>query len=282
MKIDFTHISELLTMNPQTRFIGCYQNGAAIASGDDYKQAFTSSLKTMQWLAEGIGDLEERAKGTPIQMFRYYPGDAGFLVLDLDRKNSKDGLAEIRESYNSRGLPLPVVFSDLLNGSYPCTVFTPSGGLHLYFRHIGAEYHKQNISPAIEVFHYGTPLTAPGSVKNGKQYYMAGAFSQALFLPGTIERLLKPYISETQRKPAFIAPNTNKTAPSLEWIAQKTIEDGEGASRNTLVFGIAKRASRYSAYTCEDVISFCQCYQRTTGHEQIETTVRSAFSHKGR
>lgn len=195
-------ISELLSLG--ARIIGAYDSGAMIAKGDDYQAAFTSSLEEVKALYLGRGDSQGRAKGIQIRRFRYFPQDAGFIVLDLDRKNGKDGIAELPALIRSAGLVVPRILADLDGGSFPCYVTTPSGGLHLYFKApAGCTYRKEQIgqSGAIELFHAGQPITAPGSEKDRKAYELHGSFKDAPPWPPILARIMQ------DKRPVKIIPS---------------------------------------------------------------------------
>ena len=58
----------------------------------------------------------------PSALIGYWPGPSGVAVLDVDRKNGKDGLATLLSLLKLRELPQTP------------TVTTPSGGVHLHFK----------------------------------------------------------------------------------------------------------------------------------------------------
>lgn len=87
------------------------------------------------------------------------PHLAGCFVLDLDRKNGKDGLAELAKLAEAHGFDIP----DTL------VVETPSGGLHIYLAGEAANS-ADKIAPGIDVRGRGGYVLAPGSLINGKPY----------------------------------------------------------------------------------------------------------------
>lgn len=105
---------------------------------------------------------------------------SGLAVLDLDRhRDGQDGIEEIKRL----GLD-PHSLSPLI-------VSTPSGGLHLYFRHrpglTGAASH---LPKAVDVRAEGGYVIAPGTVlPNGKRYGAASSFDG---LPNWPDQLLPP------------------------------------------------------------------------------------------
>lgn len=87
-------------------------------------------------------------------------GEASRLwVLDLDVKHGVDGAANMRAL--AAGRELPTTF----------TVRTPSGGLHLYFRHVeGLGNTAGKLAPGVDTRGQGGYVLAPGSVIDGEAY----------------------------------------------------------------------------------------------------------------
>ncbi|MBR9893824.1 AAA family ATPase [bacterium] len=84
---------------------------------------------------------------------------SGIAVLDLDRKNGKDGFETLRELGHDPDALSPHVIS------------TPSGGGHIYFRHVdGLRNSTDEIGPGVDVRAYGGLVIAPGAI-NGKGSY---------------------------------------------------------------------------------------------------------------
>ena len=201
--------------------MGCYASGATYRSGDDYRNGFTNDAGRIQDLWTGKGDAWGHGKGSRIQLYRFEPGQGGFICLDLDRnhKDGKDGLQELVNVFRANGLPLPGIFKDLEGGSFPCYTLTPSGGMHLYFRYRGIrQYIHQYPAPAVELFHFGSTLAAPGSIKEGKGgYTLMGSLDDAPLFPGALERLLKLPKDDPGNIAEFSAqPLYSTDRPSLE------------------------------------------------------------------
>jgi len=268
--------------------LGTYESGAAIATGEDYRKAFTKDFGEVAALRDGRGDAVGRAKGTRIERFRFIPGDAGLLCIDIDmgHEDGGDGLAAFYVYFMQLGLTLPDYLKDIGAGSFPCYTKTPGGGFHLHFKYKGAKrYPHQYLAQGVEVFHFGNALTAPGSKKATGDYILFGTLAQAPTLPSVIENRLIPYqdAKPGSVKPRFTyeRPDWQKTPPPLSMIAQWAYGDGNFDGRNRLCFEIARRAARTDyGYTAEEVEDFLRSYPLTTGHKQIRDAVHSAF--KGR
>lgn len=268
--------------------LGTYESGAAIATGEDYKKAFTKDLGEVTALREGRGDAAGRAKGTRIERFRFIPGDADLLCIDIDmgHEDEGDGLASFYVYFMQLGLTLPDYLRDISSGSFPCYTKTPGGGFHLHFKYKGTKrYPHQYLAQGVEVFHYGNALTAPGSKKATGDYILFGTIAQAPILPAIIENRLIPYqdIKPESVKPRFTydRPEWQKTPPPLPMIAQWAHGDGNFDGRNRLCFEIARRAARNDyGYSAEEVEDFLRSYPQTAGHKQIRDAVQSAFKGK--
>ena len=93
------------------------------------------------------------------------PLDGGYpVVLDLDVKNGKDGVARLNELVADAGATLPDTF----------TVETPNGGKHLYFTAAKlpsrSGSHALGKDSGIDVQSEGRYVVGPGSVFEGKAY----------------------------------------------------------------------------------------------------------------
>jgi hypothetical protein len=269
------------------KVIGTYESGAAIASGNDYTQAFTADIAEIQNLIAGKGDKQGRAQGTPIHRFRFVPKDAGLVCIDIDRGHADgiDGLAEFYQMFELDDVyrpGLPKALQDIEHGSFPVYTSTPSGGFHLYFRYRRTETFKHgSIVPNVEVFHINACLTAPGSYKAGKPYILHGSLDNTPDLYPMFERKLSRQPKE--RQPVFspLPDRQEREVPSLNQLAEWAEQDGPYSGRNELCFQIARRAARaIYAYTENEVIAFLQGYYATSGHEQIKSAVYSAFKYQ--
>lgn len=284
-------IIELATAG--VKLIAAYESGATIAKGDEYQAAFTCDLDELASLWAGNGDRAGRARGIPLRRYRYEAAAAGFIVLDLDRKNGKDGVKDLHDALTLARFIIPRQLAYLDDDSHPCTVYTPSGGFHLYYKYTGSPQNHAALtaSGAVELFHTGNLITAPGSEKDGKPYRMAGSFYDAPTWPPILAAILARKLEAEARlkqekaakRAAYQAKQQgrNTTKPNLEQIAQWTIDDGEGTSKNPLCAGIALRAARYG-YTAGEIETFLTTYPDTAGHKQIVDAIKSAFQKQGR
>ena len=105
---------------------------------------------------------------------------SGFAVVDLDRKNGKDGFAEIRAlGYDPDAMS-------------PVMVESPGGSRHLYFRHEeGLRSTTDRIAPGIDTRAAGGYVAAPGAVSaKGTYRLLSGSLTDDL--PPWPEALMRP------------------------------------------------------------------------------------------
>lgn len=152
--------------------IGASQSGRGIGAGrgrdSDLPGAGRKQAAPYQSKQPHIKGWQEKATTDPAQLRRWWRKwpDAmpaiptgtrsGIAVLDLDRKNGKDGFQTLRELGHD---------PDALS---PHIITTPSGGQHLYFRHMeGLKQSAGQIGPGVDVRAEGSLVIAPGAI-NGK------------------------------------------------------------------------------------------------------------------
>lgn len=258
--------------------IGHRDNGTAIASGDAFADAFTSDIAELTALWDGLGDSKGRGRGEPIRRFMFEPARLGFIVLDLDRKNGKDGVADLLACFARK--PLPVPLTDLDNGSHPCTVHTPSGGLHLYYRAPGKCYSKTNLTPsgAVELFNTGSRITAPGSMKDGKSYTLQGSFDQAPPWTLAMDALAWRIKEERDRKEQARQLAARNRPPggyeaTLDQIMSWKLKDNPNESRHFLCLYFADTALSRYRYSRDDVIAYLERHPATAGHKELRAIV---------
>lgn len=152
---------------------------------------------------------------------------SGIFVLDLDRKNGKDGLASVA----ALGETLP----DTL------TVETPSGdgGFHLYFLNPeGLEVKsRQGIWPGVDVRGEGGYVVGPGSRLNGKLYKIIRDVQISEAPEWLLRKLAAPPIVTTPVVPVVeVDPTTPEGVQRVEYarkylrgVAPLSIEGQEGS-----------------------------------------------------
>jgi hypothetical protein len=175
--------------------IGVYPSGAMIAP--QQPENFTLDAAEIAALINGEGNKNGHAKGQLIKRFYFIPERAGFLCLDIDRKEEEiDGLEEFYKLFPSAILPRTL---QNIETFFPCYVSTPSGGYHLYFRYSGTVIHPANLCLGVEI-KYGRPgLTAPGSSKENGEYILHGNLDDAPPLYGIIIDCIKENLKQTRK-----------------------------------------------------------------------------------
>ena len=237
------------------------------------------SWKDMQNYTRDMGKLAAYKKHDGIRKFQLYPRPSGYICLDVDRKNGKDGLRELYGIFLQAGKAMPAYLLDI--ATFPAYTATPSNGLHLYFRYQGLKLFRScEIAPGLEAVHHNHLITAPGSEKDGKPYVFYGT------LP-THPQCLLPCFPSCKKVP-------DEDTPRITWeydqaqhgelpTGDERIIEEQGdyspiASRNRFTYEVAKFAKKkgYSPIEVEEYIA--QRYQAGTftAHE-IRTAVNSAY-----
>ena len=148
---------------------------------------------------------------------------SGVAVLDLDRKNGKDGCKTLRELGHD---------PDALS---PQSIATPSGGRHIYFRHVeGLRSSADKIGTGVDVRADGGFVIAPGAI-NGKGSYgrLSGPLKRALAKLPPFPKEVQPPVREPRQSTGkktgltleefaaalMAVPNddTNPDAASRDW-----------------------------------------------------------------
>lgn len=250
--------------------IATLPNGATIGSWKD-PQNYTGDMARLA---------EYRRQG--IRKFQLQPKAHGYLCLDIDRKNGKDGLRELYNLFTRAGKAMPGCLLDI--GSFPAYTATPSNGLHLYFRYSGLKlYRSCEIAPGLEAVHYNHLLTAPGSEKDGRHYIFYGNLDNAPEAPATLLAFLqevKPE-GETRRRIAWDYEQARHGQLTLQDIEQIIGKQGlytPASSRNRYTYEVAKFAQRkgYSPIEVEEYIA--QRYEGPTFTAyEIRQAINSAY-----
>jgi hypothetical protein len=233
-------------LDRKIKLIGRYESGAAIAAGESYLKAFTADMETIKALMSGAGDKEGRTKGTQIQRFDFRPADYGFLCLDIDVKNGKDGIKDFYALLESWGKPrdkLPAALR-VLPESFPCYVTTPSGGVHIYFKYRGPDTGKllSQQYESIEIKYGGRTITIAGSRKPGGEYILHGSLDAAPDLYGFIADKLRPDKEPRQ----YIPMRKEQWKTSWDKICEFTDTDEKaGAGRNNRAYSLALHAKTH-------------------------------------
>lgn len=110
------------------------------------------------WINEATNDLEQIRKWwneNPNYNIGLVTGN-GLMVIDVDVKNGKDGIASLKQ----HGKELPTT----------ATVRTPTGGLHMYYHVEDKISNRVNLYEGIDIRGDGGYIVAPPSIIDGKQY----------------------------------------------------------------------------------------------------------------
>jgi hypothetical protein len=270
-------------LDRKIKLMGRYESGAAIAAGEDYAKAFTADKETIKALISGAGDTQGRAKGTRIRRFDFRPADYGFLCLDIDVKDGKNGIKDFYALLESWGKPrdkLPAALREL-PGTFPCYVTTPSGGIHLYFKYRGPATGNllSKHYESIEIKYGSRTITVPGSRKPKGEYILHGSLDAAPELYGFIADKLPRPEKEPRR---YIPIRKEFKQTSWEQILEFTDTDGRaGAGRNNRAYSLALHAKTHG-WNEEDTLDALQNEPSISGLPvtEIITAVKSAYRGK--
>jgi len=178
------------------------------------------------------------------------PNEAGFFCLDIDNKNGKNGIENLKKISKEYNLDLKKFFNNTVY------VKTPNNGYHFYFK-FQNNYKgnlKSQICPGVEV-KYKKDLTAAGSVKDGKIYLLNGMLENALPLPEKILEMAKREPAKPKEKHSYYKPNYEGKKPSLALLMEETIRDRTGHNDRAYKFASKCNRCNYTLEEAKEVIS---------------------------
>lgn len=161
-------------------------------------------LKSFKWKKEASADgdvIRKWAGRWPDANYAIATGeDSGLLVVDLDVKKDSDGIQTLRDLEAQFGDGAPRLLN--LNAPYTLTVRTPSGGLHLYFQHVGGFTNAVSIVGGVDLRTDGGYVVAPGSVIDGKPYeFVSSPLAAAERMPDWLIEQLRGGGERAGKKP---------------------------------------------------------------------------------
>jgi hypothetical protein len=201
-----------------------------------------------------------------------------FLVLDIDRKNGKDGLKNFYETFN-REL-LPDYLKDIENGSYPFYMRTTNNGYHLYFK-FQEECRAGIICDGVEIKIY----QSSAGYKEKKPYVLYGNIDDAKMLPGKIiEKIQSKNIRQyTEQNIKNFKRGEKKPYDKIKEYVKKDRPDKIGNGRNQEAFFTALRC-KFHNYTEEETLD-CLINDKdvnTLPRTELEKTIKSAYKYEKR
>jgi hypothetical protein len=210
-----------------------------------------------------------------------------FLAIDIDRHPGKvDGL----ETFYKLWPPeiLPAELQDILSGSFPCYVTTPSGGFHLYFRYDGPEVKLRELAPGIEIKEW--QITAPGSRRENGEYVLHGELSGAPPLYGFILDHIEGVKRKKEREKAEPAkPRTRAVADRpMRYTEPRITLDDLAAEAATAYAGNHDRQVNFSVRACRckffgtETLAYVKAHPEIFGNDaDTENTILSVFRNNG-
>lgn len=199
----------------------------------------------------------------------------GVVVLDIDRKNGKDGYAELRRLGFDPGSLSPV------------GVRTPSGGCHLFFAHRDGlkNWSKGEIGAGLDVRTEGGFVIAPGSFKDGGRYTPLGHPLGSVEFPPFPEALIPP--AKPERAPVAVldvasAEQRAWAAVRLHGLADALAamsEGGRNAALNDAAMwagGAAAQGGMIDRDTAHALLGVA-CERNSLPRREFESTFRSGW-----
>lgn len=200
-----------------------------------------------------------------INLFRFFPMDHHFLVLDIDTHEGKASGRIQWDDYLKHHK-----FSHWCNlETFPCHVKTPNGGIHLYFRLPGTPpTDLKDLASSIEVSRKDKPITAAGSTRKGtlrSHYELYGDFSQAPYLPHFLyQDILLPQSSPLPKNATPFSRYKPYNHPSFPFHSRK--------KWNQTLEGIAEKARERCGGNHDFVVHICRYAKKTNeAHEAYYT-----------
>ena len=242
-----------------------------------------TDLETLRTLcAETIKDEYGRQQKTTL--FRIYPTDNKYIVIDIDTHEGKaNGLMQWHNYLKENALDGVEHFKDL--AKFPCYTESANGGKHLYFKFPYDFPNKiKNLASSVEVSDRNHPETAAGSYRQGTKngfYILHGDFKNAPLLPLCIYKDMDgtpepPAPAKRTFQGNFHTPRTlamwNQT---LEGIAEKARQ--KATSNHFFIEWFCRYAEKANAdskrptnYTKSEIESFLFSLPEVIEHESGE------------
>ncbi|WP_296670863.1 bifunctional DNA primase/polymerase [Sulfuricaulis sp.] len=166
---------------------------------------------------------------------RWWDGktDRFMLVIDLDRKNGKDGLAELRKLAEPHG-GIPETL----------TAKTPSGGFHLFYTSGRPTANSASkLAPGVDVRGHHGYVVAPGSTTDQGEYVWKNSAPIAEAPAWLVELCSAPAEKKKPRPSATVAhidaPRARKRA--IEYLTGSALLAVEGSGGDQVAFTVAAR-----------------------------------------
>lgn len=227
--------------------------------GDDIFKTFTKEAGAIKsYIENGISQFRFKLEG--------------MLIVDIDMKNDKDGLLELKYLINKKGYLIP---KDIVNvEKFPRYDVTPNGGYHLYFKLDNMlddyKFLQKFVCSGVELFYDekfykdydpDSPrkifMTSAGSVKDSKLYESHGKPSDIPSL-SSYPVLMKIFEQSNEPNEAEnYARDRGSKKKTLAEIIKKSKEKYGGIGRNETFFNFANVAF-YNGYSEGEILQFAE------------------------
>jgi len=195
-------------------------------------------------------------------------GPSGLLVLDVDVKRTKAGMASL-------------CALELDNGDLDCLkVTSPTGGLHLYLRG-QAQSSVERVGPGLDVRSDGGYVVAPGATVDGKPY----AYANEKPIGAAPEWLLglagKPLRRAEATLPACELDTPSAMARAASWLAQaEPAVQGNGGDALTLKTAMRVKDLGISEAACLELMaSWNSLCSPPWSAEELANKVKNAYAY---
>lgn len=163
---------------------------------------------------------------------------AGLVVVDVDRKDGRDGLKALEDKFGSR---LAELFPPTL------TVQSPTGGLHWYYHHdpsVSIRCSASALAEGVDIRADGGLVVGPGSVRmNGRRYEVSNCIDVAELPAESLEllRSLKGVDTKTQKTKGKVVPLRRRGVSREEALDRVLAQHQEvaGGTRHATLLSVA-------------------------------------------
>jgi len=235
----------------------------------DTLQALCNQSKTI---------VDEYNREHKIELFRIFPLDNKYIVIDIDTHDGKaNGLVQWNNYIKQKHLENNPIYNNPAN--FPCYVESANGGLHLYFK---MQYELpskiKDIASSVEVCTKDHGETCAGSYRQGTKnnhYILHGSFENAPYLPKCIyddiqQPLPQPAINN-QFNTSYNKGTGTKWNQSLEGIIEKARQKNGEGNHNliSLICHYAKKANEQDGthYTKNEILNALFTLPEVIDHE---------------
>lgn len=201
--------------------------------------------------------------------FAYVPARSGLLVIDIDRKNGRDGLSSLNEYL----MNFNVTAKDIFKG-YPVTK-TPNNGFHIACRYTGPKLINNEPLDGVEIKHSSLVTLSGSWFKQGQYIQNDVPLNKAPEIPDVLKALLVEY--KTYCQPIQLPETSDIDLNKMADIVQRQGNTPQQGGRNRYCFQLALYAAKLGKHE-SDVLNFLlPLVAPDFSEREIIQTVKSAY-----